>query len=148
MSKNSAKAAAERLKKQQQDNADQKGLNTEASTAPNDGTIVAASENDQKLTDDSVNKLPESEQKNIEEIELKDDAGPSTTSNDTSKGTISPKLPVTDDNKLVQVEFVGPYKRYSRGDIASFSKDLATEMIEKGAAILPGGAPKTENEPV
>jgi len=148
MSKNSAKAAAERLKKQQQGNAGQKELNTEASTALNDGTIVTASENDQKLTDDPVNKLSETEQKNIQEIELKDDAGPSATSNDKSKGTISPKLSTADDNKLVQVEFVGPYKRYSRGDIASFSKGLATEMIEKGAAVLPGEAPKTEKEPV
>lgn len=148
MSKNSAKAAAERLKKQQQDNADQKELNTEASTVPNEGAFVAASENDQQQTDDPVNKLPESEQKNVQEIELKDDAGPSTTSNDKSKGTISPKLPAADDNKLVQVEFVGPYKRYSRGDIASFSKDLATDMIEKGAAVLPSETPKTEKEPV
>jgi len=156
MSKNSAKAAAERLKKQQEQGGEkgteQKVFSPEVNTSTKEEAFATAGENDQKQIDvsnsassDFAKQTPETEEQSTQGAELKDDSEGDTGSNFQAE-KLEPKM--ADGNELVQVEFVGPYKRYSRGDIASFSKEVAAEMIEKGAAALPGRALKTEKDPV
>lgn len=44
------------------------------------------------------------------------------------------------EEKLVSVEFVKPWGRYSKGDIAGFDADKAGKLIASKAAVEPGKA--------
>jgi hypothetical protein len=51
-------------------------------------------------------------------------------------------------DELSCVEFLAPYKRYSKGDVAAFSPSIAKDLIDKKVAVLPGESIETEVEPV
>jgi hypothetical protein len=123
MSRSTAKAAAERLKNQ----------GTEAAKAPEvkEGTATESSETNSSNSDDLSADTTSSNEK-------------AEASTDVSNEALEEKEPA----KLVKVEFVGPYKRYSKGDIASFSDDTAKELLNKKVAVLPGETVETELEPV
>lgn len=42
----------------------------------------------------------------------------------------------------VSVVFLGPYQRYSRGDLAGFSPEYAKQLVERGHACWPKDADK------
>ncbi len=136
MSKSNAKAAAARLK-QQQEESQQEG---EKQSEVESGSAA--------VSDDSVNETAQAAEQSVQESGT---ASNTETGTDVKNETAATEEKLTqkkEDNKLVQVEFVGPYKRYSKGDIAAFSKNIAEELIEKGAAVRPGDASETEQEPV
>ena len=126
MSRSTAKAAAERLKNQ----------TTEAAKTPEveEGTAAESSENSETNSSNS-DDLPADTSGSNEKVEASKDA---------SNQAVEEK----ESGKLVKVEFVGPYKRYSKGDIASFSADTAKELLNKKVAVLPGEAVESELEPV
>ena len=156
MSKSNAKAAAARLKKLQEQESKYQEPTNETSSALTEGAAPPVGENDpEQAADPQSNSVAsdESEPETVKPAEQsaevpKSDTETGADSKDKTTDLESQKPQVADDNKLVQVEFVGPYKRYSKGDIAAFTKSVAKELIEKGAAVRPGETYESEKEPV
>ncbi len=48
--------------------------------------------------------------------------------------------------KKVQVEFIKPWNRYVRKDVAAFDPETAKKLKDQKFAVEPGKAPKTESE--
>jgi hypothetical protein len=124
MSKSSAKDAAERLK-------NQTTVKLKESTKPIEGPEPVKEDGD----------VLESQQPAKEDDDVLE--GQKHTQEDEN-------LSLKDGNnsKLSQVEFIAPYKRYSKGDIAAFSPEIAKDLIDKKVAVLPGEYTETEQEPV
>jgi hypothetical protein len=142
MSKSNAKAAAERMKNQnalKETNTDtaaqgvvkDSSLDT-AAQSPAEGSNVDTEIENLKAAIEDRNTLANTSGK--EENALDKDANVESIEERSAS--------------LSQVEFIAPYKRYSKGDIAAFSSDTAAELIEKKVAVLPGETIELESEPV
>ncbi|MCJ8337579.1 MAG: hypothetical protein MJK10_03830 [Pseudomonadales bacterium] len=163
MSKSNAKAAAARLK-QQQLNDSKQGTSQQPeketkSPATDDGTKSVDESTQEQVASpdsaaatgtasDSVNETEQPTEQGAQEPASSSDAKDGTESKDKTEPAKENLSPKKADNELVRVEFVGPYKRYSRGDIAAFSEDIAQGLVKKGAAVWPGERKETEKEPV
>ena len=155
MSKSNAKAAAARLKQQQlndsKQGADQQSEAESDSAAVDNGAQSAQEQTENPVPDsaassDSTNQEAQSAEQTVQE------PGSDTKTVEESKNqpTVAEEKqpPKKEGNGLVRVEFVGPYKRYSKGDIAAFSEETAKSLVKKGAALWPGEHNDPEKDPV